>query len=84
MLNHLLTSVESILNHPNWITAIADIIIDKAMSQKTATAGEFCGCTPDCKKKEQVCEWVWIGTWYWYCSSPCQATGAPCPPGIPC
>ncbi len=79
MLNHLLTTVESIANRPNWLMSVADAIIEAVLSQKIASAGwPDCGCSPACKKKE----WRWFpisgGGGCWHCVEVGGTCTGPC------
>ena len=81
MLNHLLTTVESIANRPNWLMSVADALMETVLPQTTAVAGNFCGCTSACKRKE----WVWVQYpehFGWRLD--CIEVGGGCPPGVPC
>ena len=78
MLNHLLRTTASIINYSAWLTIIVDGLANKIFTQREAIAGEYCGCSNNCVRKE----WRWFNAGVWI--RECVEVGGPCPPGTPC
>lgn len=60
-MNSLLNRVERVVSNSNFVMSIADSILNLIAPKATAMAGEYCGCDPECRRKEYV---VYGGIWF--------------------
>lgn len=52
MMNSLLNRVENTVSNSNFVTKIADFVLNLIVPKTTIIAGEYCGCSPECERME--------------------------------